>query len=159
MRPWMIAPLAAMMLSACQSKGGEPVTPDPGDPTTEGANPVAAPLEFAWEVAQQGDYLERPEVTVTAVPGGVRIESRLSAPDPCRRLAGEVRRAGRGVSLHVTVHPPERGTMCAAVVGSYVYSASIGGLDPGAYTLRVVHDYPETGWPSGAVLESSITVR
>lgn len=158
MRPWMIAPLAALVLAGCQSKGGEPVTPDPGDPAPEGANPIAAPLDFTWEAVQAGDYLERPEVSFTTAPGGVRVEARLSAPDPCRRLSGTVRRTGRDVALQVVIRPPEGG-MCVTVVGNYTYSASIGGLEPGTYTLKVIHDYPGTGWPSGPVLEESFTVR
>lgn len=144
MRRARIAPIVlSVVLSGCSL---EDVT---------GVGP--AELDFSVESAGHGQYLEQPEVEATGTVRGLTVSSRLSTPDPCQRITGELGRWGTRVTVRVTIASEGQG--CLAVVGTFRYSAVVRGLAPGRYTLHVVHDYPGTGWPSGMVLEQDVTVR
>jgi hypothetical protein len=114
-------------------------------------------LDFSWEPAGWGHWLPEPELEVTEGRGRIAVSARLSAADPCQRLTGELDRRASRLTLRVTIRRVGQG--CVAAIGTFAYDATIRGLAPGEYTLRVVHDYPNTGWPSGTVLERQVTVR
>lgn len=119
--------------------------------------PRTGGLEFSWEAAHHGLYLPEPELEVAAGRGRIDVHALLSAPDPCQQLTGKLERGSARLTLRVTVRPV--GVACVGMIGSFQYDASIRDLAPGTYNLRVIHDYPETGWPSGPVLERQVTVR
>lgn len=159
---WTSTPWTALLLTVlvgCQSPPGEAAGGDGAAPPRAADPAASAPLTFHWEAGDPGDFLERPDVRATAGSGQVEVTARLSAPDPCRDLSGELSRSGQELTLTVSVRGRDDGMMCTAVVATFGYTATLGGLAPGSYTLRVVHDYPGTGWPSGPVLEESLTVR
>lgn len=58
---------------------------------------------------------------------------------------------GRGVSWPVA-------TMRLAI-GGFQYTAVVGGLEARTYELRVILEYPRTGWSTRTVLEREIAVR
>jgi hypothetical protein len=134
--------LAAFLLSGCAL---ELTGPNPAD------------LEFTVESAHHGEWLEHPEVAATGDAGAVRVDARLSAPSPCQQLTAQADRSGSEVTLRVRISPV--GEACVASIGTFEYAAVIGQLAPGSYQLRVVHEYPGTGWPSGPVLEQTVEVR
>jgi hypothetical protein len=119
--------------------------------------PAEAHLDFSWEPDRHGTYREEPVVAVSGGDGTVRIDAELSAPSPCQALSGELGTEG-GV-LEVRVRISTVGEACVASIGYFRYAATIQGLSAGSYPLRVVHLYPGTGWPSGAVLTTEIEVR
>ena len=120
-----------------------------------GPNP--AELEFSVDAAHHGEWLEHPEVTAAGGNGAIRVDARLSAPDPCQQLTADAGRSGSTVTLRVRIS--RVGEACIAAIGTFEYAAVIGQLAPGSYQLRVVHEYPGTGWPSGQVLERTVEVR
>jgi hypothetical protein len=134
--------LAALLLSGCAL---ELTGPNPAD------------LEFTVKSAHHGEWLEHPEVAATGDAGAVRVDARLSAPSPCQQLTAQADRSGSEVTLRVRISPV--GEACVASIGTFEYAAVIGQLAPGSYQLRVVHEYPGTGWPSGPVLEQTVEVR
>ncbi|MGH7476558.1 MAG: hypothetical protein ACRELD_09735 [Longimicrobiales bacterium] len=114
-------------------------------------------LDFSVEPAGHGQWLEQPEFEVSGDVGQLTVTSRLSTPDPCQQLTGEASRSGSRVTLRITI--VREGEGCYDVIGTFRYTALISGLAPGTYELRVIHDYPGTGWPSGPVLERDVAVR
>lgn len=114
-------------------------------------------LDFSWEEDGHGEWLEEPEVETTGGVGTVAVEARLSAPNPCQELIGEGQVSGEVLELEVTVRRTSAG--CVAVIGTFGYTAEFRGVPPSEHRIRVVHRYPDTGWPSGPVLEETVTVR
>jgi hypothetical protein len=136
-----VAALAALLLSGCAL---ELTGPNPAD------------LEFTVMAAHHGEWLEHPEVNATGDAGAIRVNARLSAPSPCQQLTADADRSGSQVTLRVRITPV--GEACVASIGTFEYVAVIGQLAPGSYQLRVIHEYPGTGWPSGPVLEQGVEV-
>lgn len=126
-----------------------------------GTLPDGADLSFEARQDGMGTYLPQPQLQAQGGDGQVVVTARLSAPDPCQTLEARLRPTGAvtipEVTLDVTVRP--RTGACAAVIGTFAYTARVTGLEPGRYTLRVRHDYPGTGWPGGIVLEETMDVR
>lgn len=116
------------------------------------------PLEFEWDRENTAEYRPQPIVTAAGGEGQIVVDARLSASSPCEKLTAAAGRDGaRTVELEVRIVPDA--PVCLAVIDNYAYTARVLGLEPGAWTVRVRHLYPGTGWPSGTVLETPVTVR
>lgn len=139
----MIILLALVLLSGCHLEELTDVDP--------------VELEFTVEPAGHGQWLEQPELEVSGGAGRLTVTSRLSTPDPCQRLTGVMERSDAVVTLRVRINREGQG--CVAMIGTFRYTAVIQGLSPGTYGLRVIHEYPGTGWPSGVVLERDVPVQ
>lgn len=111
----------------------------------------------SWESAGHGEWLEQPDVTATGGHGLIRVDARLSAPNPCQSLSAELDRSDVGAILRVRIE--RRDESCVAVIGTFQYEAVMEELPAGEYHVEVVHEYPGTGWPSGTVHEESVIVR
>jgi hypothetical protein len=102
-------------------------------------------LEFSARSSQSGPPVAEPEVTLTGGDGEIVVEGRLSTPNPCQDFAADaVSIDGRRLELVVQVR--QRQVLCAAVIGSFAYTARLLELEPGTYDLSVVHEYPGSGW-------------
>ena len=129
------------LLTACGGK--TPTAPD------------RASLRFNTRVPEPGAAAS---VTAEAGQGQITVRSTLSGPDPCRTLAGELEQTDREVTLRVFIRP-SGDAACVLILGRFAYDAVIEGLPRGRYALQVVHTYPSTGWPTGAVLSQTVDVR
>jgi hypothetical protein len=117
--------------------------------------PDGASLRFTTRVPEPGSA---DLVTAEAGQGQIEVRSTLSGPDPCRTLAGELEQTDREVTLRVFIRP-SGAAVCVQVLGRFAYDAVIEGLPRGRYALHVVHTYPSTGWPTGAVLSQTVDIR
>ncbi|HYW07724.1 MAG TPA: hypothetical protein VE913_12250, partial [Longimicrobium sp.] len=95
--------------------------------------------------------------TATGGAGTVTVRGSLSAPNPCHALSGTAEREGRTVTL--TVASRAAGGVCAHMIGTFTYDATLAGLEAGTYSLRVVHTYPGTGWETKTALTQDVRVR
>jgi hypothetical protein len=114
-------------------------------------------LEFTPQALQHGEWLEQPEVEARGEAGRIVVSARLSAPDPCQQLNGELERSGSELKLRVTI--TRVGEACIQPIGTFGYQAVIRDLAPGGYRLRVIHTYPNTGWPTVTALDQTVEVR
>lgn len=94
----------------------------------------AESAKFSGVMAEVADA----EAGTTAVVGVIRL------PDPCYGVTAEAWATVDSVILPLT------GTagpgICQQVLVAVPYTATVFGLSPGSYALRVVYTYPETGW-------------
>lgn len=67
----------------------------------------------------------------------IRIRRELTIPADCGPLAGEIARAASELTLRVAPRPDRRS--CVGEDTLVAYTATIAGLRPGRYNLRVVH--------------------
>lgn len=84
----------------------------------------------------------------------IRVRRSLSVPADCRSIAGSLVRAAGEVTLRVGPDP-DQGT-CSEERVTVPYTATITGLRPGRYNLRVVHT--RAGSPADVVLEHPVIV-
>jgi hypothetical protein len=87
----------------------------------------------------------------------IRVRRAFVVPDACRRLVGEVARAGDRLSLRISALPGEGA--CPAAESYLAYTAVIEGVTPGQYNLRVIHGYPRERRRSELVLEHPVRVE
>ncbi len=76
--------------------------------------------------------------------GQLTVSGVIRTPNPCYSLDAEVDADADSVTLRVTATPQPR--ICASVVAAFPYTATVGGLKGGAYTVNVLYTYPATGW-------------
>ncbi|HEX8692502.1 MAG TPA: hypothetical protein VF746_08795 [Longimicrobium sp.] len=141
-----------VLATACGSSSGSSV------PTLSSEdNGGAFQLGFDWR-QEAGPYRSQPVVTAAGGAREIVVDAHLSASSPCHKLTADARsNDGRTVELEVRILSDA--PVCAASIGNFGYTARMRGLAPGTYTVRVRHLYPGTGWPSGTVLETPVTVR
>jgi hypothetical protein len=100
-------------------------------------------LEFT--VAGSAEAGAAEELKIAGVsPGEIVLGGVIATPNPCYDIDAAV--ALEDGTLTLTLTATARPGFCAQVVGALRYDATLGGLQPGAYDLVVVHQYPETGW-------------
>jgi hypothetical protein len=135
--------IAAVLVLACVigCGGNAPTAPEP------------AFLRFTSRAPDPGSS---ESAAAEAGRGQISVRATLAGPDPCRILAGQLEQSERQLTLRVSVQPTN--DVCVLVVGRFAYDAAIERLAPGTYSLRVVHDYPATGWPTTTVLNQTLTV-
>lgn len=163
MRTILSTMLVLALLAACtprpqSSAGGDAGTPpsaQPAPPTQGGAQQLTVQITPGTASSAGGG---EQRASAQAAAGGAVVQGVMSTPTPCQRLAGTAERSGGTVTVRVSATAdPEM--MCVQSIGSIPYTATVRGLPAGAYTLRVQHTYPGTGWETATVLETSVTVR
>lgn len=158
-----IAITAVVLLAACaRPSGAEPGATEPppssggGAPST-GAGGQQVTLDF-----QQGQGSSSTggaqTATATGESGQVAVRGSMETPNPCFKLSGDLQRSGQTLTVTVTGRAdPE--AMCIQSIGSVPYTATIRGVAPGTYTVRVTHTYAGTGWQPAPALDTQVTVR
>jgi hypothetical protein len=114
-------------------------------------------LEFSARESRSGPPIAEPEITLTGGDGEIVAEGRLSTPNPCQDFSAEAYTVN-GRRLELVVQVRQRQGLCAAVVGSFAYTARLLELAPGTYDLSVVHEYPGSG-RNLVRREAQVTVR
>lgn len=144
-------PLVLLLaLAACTVNGDPASGPGAGDPRVE---LTARKVEPGQPGAPQEDAGLRAE----GGAGRIVVHGILQTPDPCRQVTGTVEAAGGDVTLRVDA--ARQGEACIQVISAFAYDATVMGIAPGTYRLRVVHAYPGTGWETETALEQTVTVR
>jgi hypothetical protein len=87
----------------------------------------------------------------------IRVRRTIAVPDGCRTISAAVARAGSRLSLRIIAHPDHARPRCPPEDTYVSYTATIRGLRPGRYDLRVVHTYT-SGGRAEVVLEHPIVV-
>ena len=146
----LLLPLTA----ACPGRAGDAAAAPAGGTTAPAMDQVT--VELGARPLQGGDD-GGGRVTAEGAAGTIQVRGALSTPNPCYALTGSVSRSGSTVTMTVTAR--STGGMCVQSIGAFAYDATVRGLAPGSYTLRVVHTYPDTGWETRTALESAVTVR
>jgi hypothetical protein len=155
MRTLPTALAALVLLCACAGPGRAGAEEPAAPPALGGATQMTVEITPGPANAAAG---EEHSATAEGEAGGVTVRGTITLPTPCHQLTGTVGREGGELVLRVSARPdPE--AMCAQVIATHGYTARVRGVSPGAYTLRVVHDYPESGWDEQAVLRTPVTVR
>lgn len=95
--------------------------------------------------ASHGQWLETPHVAVTGADGAVVVETRMSTPDPCRTIDATAYEQDGEIVLAIRVRPT--GHVCVGMVGTFHYTATVSGLEPGVRVVRVTHLIEDTGSP------------
>jgi hypothetical protein len=80
----------------------------------------------------------------------------FNTPDPCFRINARVEHSGSTVTLRLTADRTRTG--CENILGAFRYAGAIRGLSPGTYQVKIVHEFPGTGWERQE-LNTSATVR
>jgi len=95
-------------------------------------------------------------------PPTIRVEGRqlvvlgrLDTPNPCQVITAQAAVDGGLVTVRLMAQGV--GGVCVTVLGEYAYRVTRA-LEPGVYQVRVVHEYPGTGWPTVVAREASISV-
>lgn len=125
-----------------------------------------ADLEFSWEPTRAFGTVADSEPEVSAGDGTLTVNGALSAPDPCRRLTGQVDRSARAsrdggsrLVLRIRIISDlSEGEACVTSIGGFQYSAVVRDLEPRTYDLRVIHEYVRSGWSTRTVLEGEVAV-
>jgi hypothetical protein len=145
MRTRILTLLSILALGACASFEATGPSSDPA-------------LDFSVRADRTGTFSELPVVDAEGQQGSIAVNGRLATPDPCRTIAGSIDPAGTELTLRVAVRR-SGSEACIGVIGQFAYDAVISGLAPGGYRLRVIHEYPQTGWPATTVLDQQLQVR
>lgn len=125
-------------------------------------------LLAAAVVTACADAAQPPRVTVEVHPAGeregiasletghhlLRVHRSLSVPVDCGPIDGVVAAAAGELTLRIA--PTSDGGACAAADTMLAYTATIAGLRPGRYHLRVVHARP--GKRSDVVFEHPVLI-
>ena len=89
--------------------------------------------------------------------GGIEVRGTFPTPSDCFQLASAAHRERSVLTLIVEARPAE--PPCMDLGGLFSYKATVRGVRPGTYTLRVLHAYREDIWESALALDSTVTVR
>jgi hypothetical protein len=97
------------------------------------------PLSVQIEARPVSRELVRAEslTSVESASHTIRVRQTIRVPDGCRALRGDLLHAGGQLTLRVHASPD--GRPCRPEESYLAYRASIRGLAPGRYDLRVVH--------------------
>ena len=127
----------------------------------DGTLPADQPrLTFSAEL-EQGQAPPQPQVTVSPIDGGFRVDGVLATPDVCRNVTGEfLRHAPADLPiLTLTVCVTPAGTGCHTAVGRFAYEARVERVPSGRYPVQVYHQLVGTGTPDPAlVFEGEIQI-
>lgn len=115
-------------------------------------------MEFTASQLPLEQQVPEPTATARGGSGTITVTGRLSAPDPCRRVTGELERTDSGLELRVVV-APSGAEICAQVISAFEYRGVVTGMAPGEHAVRVVHTYPQTGWETETVLSERVRVQ
>ncbi|HEX8390773.1 MAG TPA: hypothetical protein VF665_00330 [Longimicrobium sp.] len=161
--------LALPVLAACASPAprDEPAGATPpasGAPAAQPAAPSPTPNAGAGQVTLDfrpgtGKAGGDQNATAQGAAGSMELSGTMSTPNPCYKLTGEL--AGQNTrELRIrVVGRPDPDMMCIQAIGSVPYTATVRGMQPGTYSLTIVHTYPESGWDEATVLQTQVQVR
>jgi hypothetical protein len=93
----------------------------------------------------------------TGGTGSVTVRGTISTPNPCFALSGAAASEGRTLTLTVTAR--SNAEVCVQSIGTLGYDATLRGVPAGSYTVRVVHTYVGTGWPTQTAATHEVQVR
>ena len=93
--------------------------------------------------------------TVRVSPGRIEILGQMVTPDPCFDLSAAFTNASH--ELRVLVNATKRPGMCATVIETFAYRATIVNVAPDDYSLEVVHALPNT--PPASAVKQTVTVK
>ena len=125
-----------------------------GAPAT-GATPPSSGGPITVELTQRA-----PSGTGDGATGGtgtVTVRGTISTPNPCYALSGAAASEGRTLTLTVTAR--SNAEVCVQSIGTLGYDATLRGVPAGSYTVRVVHTYTGTGWPTQTAATHEVQVR
>jgi hypothetical protein len=89
--------------------------------------------------------------------GGIEVRGTFPTPSDCFQLASAAHRERSVLTLIVEARPAD--PPCMDLGGLFSYKATVRGVRPGTYTLRVLHAYREDVWESALALDTTVTVR
>lgn len=138
------AALAVLAASACSEIAGS------GDSPGFRFDSAPDPREYLLPIGE-------PVVTVTVEPGRIRLDAMLTEGTACRTFRGSLDDA-EGV-LAVRVKIGERTGACRQSIANFTYGARLTRLEPGTYTVRLIHQYENDLRPERVVLEQQVTVE
>lgn len=119
--------------------------------------PVRVELETRWLAPEQAR--SRSTASVESGHHEIRVRRTIAVPDSCRTLSGAVARAGSHLSLRIVARPDRDDDRPCPPDEAYVaYTATLRGLRPGRYNLRVIHTYTSDAREAEVVLEHPIVV-
>jgi len=93
----------------------------------------------------------------TGGTGTVTVRGTIDTPNPCYALSGTAAREGSTLTLTVTAR--SNAEVCIQSIGTLGFDATLRGVPPGSYTLRVVHSYGGTGWETKTAMTQQVQVR
>lgn len=153
MRRLLASLILVPSLLACSMNTPRDESAGGGAPST-GANPApGSPITV--ELTQRA-----PSGTGDGATGGtgsVTVRGTISTPNPCYALSGAAASEGRTLTLTVTAR--SNAEVCVQSIGTLGFDATLRGVPAGSYTLRVVHTYVGTGWPTETALTQEVQVR
>jgi hypothetical protein len=92
--------------------------------------------------------------------GTFEVTGQISTPNPCRAFNGRAEVRSGMVDLTIASRSSLRaGQACTNVVGRFSYRATVLGLQPATYRVRVIHAHTGTGWPTKVVADTTASVR
>jgi hypothetical protein len=147
----LVPSLLACSMNTPRDAGGGGGTPANGTPpsTAPAGGPITVELR---QRAASGDT-----DGATGGTGTVTVRGSMPAPNPCYTLSGAAASEGRTLTLTVTGRPGDG--MCAQMIATLGYDATLRGVPAGSYTLRVVHTYVGTGWETQTAMTQEVQVR
>ncbi len=96
-------------------------------------------------------------------PPSILVEGRrvvvlglMTTPDPCRTISASRQISRNEVTIRMTARSDA--SPCVTVVAEFAYRATTP-LAPGTYLIKVVHEYPGTGWPTVVAGEATVVIR
>lgn len=93
--------------------------------------------------------------TIRVSRGGIEVLGLISAPDLCQEVRGAIDRQAQ--VLTVTITAKAQLVVCAQAVGTYAYRVA-GDVPSGTYTVKIVHAYELSGWPTKIALQSTVAI-
>ena len=104
------------------------------------------------------DSLDRVEpASASGAWGRIQVRGTFPTPSVCYQLAGAGHRDTTGLTLVVEARPSGEG--CAETGGVFTYKATVRGLRPGTYPVRIIHTYRDDVWENALALDTTVTVR
>lgn len=131
--------VSAVMLAGCESPAAPPASP--GVTLAFGINRLQNEAPF---LASGSDG--------EAVVKGYFVT-------PCSPYEARAELDGSGRVLVLNVIGNNQGDCPMDVVTPYGYQATVSGLKPGTYQLRVRHEYRDANWPAEVVFTTDVVVR
>lgn len=119
-------------------------------------NPAAstpAEVDFAFDIQRPEN---EPRFVVSEGRGEVTVRGDMRTPCIGYEARAEADRALRTVEVRIIGSAPGP---CFAALSTYGYQATVRGLPAGEYRLRVIHSYPDTGWPTTETVDERVRVR
>ena len=104
---------------------------------------VQPEVELSIEPVTTGSSDQVPTITSASVENTV-VAGIISTPNPCYTIDAAIEADGHNLTLTVTAR--SRSTICVQVLGLFAYEARVTGLVAGSYPIRMVYEYPDTGW-------------